>query len=697
MTLSTSALSALKKLAATREALVTENAIRAESLGAYRAAMRDVPYADQIPFENWMAKQSSKEPGYAEGGSVNQDQMQATPESNSAMAALARMLGKADAFARKPFGYNNPPAQVISDLLGVPALQKTAERAGYGEPLTSGKGWTSRMHPETEEALLAAPQFASPLGKMAQLTKGLPVGASIKPKGGNWLTGSVEDALRGLKRPEVGNYDPPGTWVPDAPNDALNSWVDNQLTRYIKNEMATPEDPIRALAERGVLHTPMEAGWEAEGLAGYRRGAGFPAEGHAKSETAKNWELASDQSLYPRKSGDLIDQYGADNPWLTKVPPETQAYSIGDPNMPHGLGFTHLMDELHNATNPASGLPLDLQLKYSALNQVSVPQAVERVAKINEWRAAQKAKANLAKANNAATVLHKEYPENNPKGLKWVELKKSEQMPEGWTEASRNKKTGKATSWYDENGIVHKTHPGERELSVALKYEGDTMGHCVGKYCPDVAEGRSRIFSLRSAKGEPHVTIETTPSGALKYDRVDPEMGDRDLMDTMSDRMSPAQGRKFQNWLENDWDGGSLAESVTGTPFAKFLPPREDTNTFRITQIKGKANRKPNDEYLPYVQDFVKSGKWSDVGDLGNTGLYNTQDIFNPAAQEFLRSKGVDLKPYIDPEETARYKEMFKKPDPGFANGGMVDSTNQGYNPAHVDRLVNQLRTELFQ
>lgn len=46
----------------------------------------------------------------------------------------------------------------------------------------------------------------------------------------------------------------------------------------------------------------------------------------------------------------------------------------------------------------------------------------------------------------------------------------------------------------------------------------------------------------------------------------------------------------------------------------------------RILQIKGKQNRAPNPEYLPYVQDFVKSGKWEEVGDLRNTGLLRAPD-----------------------------------------------------------------------
>jgi len=45
-------------------------------------------------------------------------------------------------------------------------------------------------------------------------------------------------------------------------------------------------------------------------------------------------------------------------------------------------------------------------------------------------------------------------------------------------------------------------------LADALKYEGEVMGHCVGGSCPEVESGRSRIISLRDAKGEPHVTLE---------------------------------------------------------------------------------------------------------------------------------------------------------------------------------------------
>lgn len=44
----------------------------------------------------------------------------------------------------------------------------------------------------------------------------------------------------------------------------------------------------------------------------------------------------------------------------------------------------------------------------------------------------------------------------------------------------------------------------------ALDFESDYMGHCVGKgsYDADVASGRTKIYSIRDERGEPHVTLE---------------------------------------------------------------------------------------------------------------------------------------------------------------------------------------------
>jgi hypothetical protein len=549
----------------------------------------------------------------------------------------------------------------------------------------------SALHPKRQDvkrvaepafALGTALQVAPAAGALTKLMNATgsagKIGASaakqigaIKPKGGNWLTGSVEDSVKGLKRDDdlvriARQNQVPLAEERLAETGALNSWVDKQLTRYIKNEMATPEDPVRALAEKGVLHVDPER-------------LNFRPETHGKflepgqtalaqSIPAKSWEGASDIKVFNNRAGDFLKDAGRGsspepsmtvtrNPWLQKVPPETQVHALSEPrSLPQDLGFDHLIDELRNATNPASGLPPELLLKYSSLPQVSVPQAVERVAKINEWRAAQKAEADLARANNAATVLHKEYPD---KGFKWVELKQGEQLPEGWRQDAKGQ-------YISPEGAFTSRNPNESVLQDALKYEGDTMGHCVGGYCDDVASGASRIFSLRDKKGQPHVTIETKPPRSSPYDHwyEQNSHGTPELEDFLAYAKANQPKGGLNEWYK-EW-----ASSTGRTPVE---PPAS------IIQIKGKGNNAPNEEYLPYVQDFVKSGKWSDVGDLQNSGLRRTSDAWNTAELKKIQDAGIQVPSHATQAEIDAIGEQVwpgqwgqsQKPD-GFARGGSV-------------------------
>jgi len=462
----------------------------------------------------------------------------------------------------------------------------------------------------------------------------------IKAPGGNWLSGSVEDALKGLKAPmrrpervgpDVITDDIWNAYLKDSPDQALNQFIDKQLTRYVKNDMATERDPIRALAEQGVLHVnPEQLNFRPETHGKYLEEGQTAV---AKSPAAKAWEGSSDLKVFKNKAGDFVsgDSWIPDtnatsntvqkNPWLVKVAPETDVHGVAEPRaLPADLGFDHLIDELRNATNPNSGLPQHLLLDPASLNRVSVPQAVQRVADINAWREAQKAEANSKIANNAATVLHKEYPDaaTNPKGLRWVELKAVERTSDNVPASMKAEYEYQLSRGLtpDQALLEIKRDIGHPELADALKYEGDTMGHCVGGYCGDVANGSSRIFSLRDAKGQPHVTIETAPSGSNK-----------------------------------------VSDLQAGTP-----------TDYNIIQIKGKANRKPNDEYLPFVQDFVKSGNWPDVGDLQNTGLVhknqfpmiNDTDVALPEGQT-----------YFTLDEIRKLRPDANLPQ-GYADGGAV-------------------------
>jgi hypothetical protein len=91
--------------------------------------------------------------------------------SNRAAGFAADALGALDDFARAPFGFKNPPAQIVSDIVGVPSLRKTLERMSYGQPLTNARqANVPFLKPETADALMMAP--LSPRTALAALMGG---------------------------------------------------------------------------------------------------------------------------------------------------------------------------------------------------------------------------------------------------------------------------------------------------------------------------------------------------------------------------------------------------------------------------------------------------------------------------------------------------------------------------------------------
>jgi hypothetical protein len=399
-------------------------------------------------------------------------------------------------------------------------------------------------------------------------------------------------------------------------------------------------------------------------------------------------------------AGELLRQgYAEQMPWLAKVPPETPVYLPSQSDAASNLGFSHLTDELRNAINPQSGLPENLLWKYSDLDKVTVPQAVERVAKINEWRAAQKAEADMARAMGPATQVVKEYPEQ---GYKWVELRQPketgrtvsvEKIPDeiqGMDDAQARRAVEEMA--YDEgldpgtpefNQFVEDILPRKTTMTVdesykaledALKYEGETMGHCVGGYCPDVVEGRSKIYSLRDKKGQPHVTIEVAPRNITAQEAI---------------KMAISEGLP-----EKGMETFNRVAEIMGS--GDFM--RQD-----IVQIKGKGNKAPKEDYLPAVQDFVRSGNWSEVGDLQNTGLVSIDKI---PEKRLYEAAGMKLPKYVTekerddlineynrltvgPTDANFMSEAYRFPPPeGFSRGGAV----RGYQAGGAARTLPELQ-----
>ena len=394
---------------------------------------------------------------------------------------------------------------------------------------------------------------------------------------------------------------------------AVNNWLGTKLDRYIRNEMATPEDPIRKLAEQGILHVnPDMINYDPSRY-------GVPLLGQpaptlmAESGPARVWEGATDYMMgRGMRLGKLaktdpsapgLKRFMDENPWVYKVAqadPDRKLY-LPSEDIGRDLGFDHLRDELLNSIDAESGLPQQLRLTNEQLGRMSVPDAVRHVSKINKWREKKKAEANFALANNAATAPFKDYPDQK---YGWFQLRAD-------------------------------TPEGRGALQEALRYEGDMMGHCVGGYCDDVLLGRSKIYSLRDKKtGAPHVTIEVVPP-------VDPYGLDfQDPAYRRNVELTPQTRAEYREYIRqwrvrNPNVTGELdSEQMTQALKEAGVPPKY---TPVIEQIKGKGNRKPKDEYLPFVQDFVRSGRWDSVEDLDNTGLV---DLMRHSTQFPLTSTG---------------------------------------------------------
>jgi len=565
------------------------------------------------------------------------------------------------------------------------------------------------------------PEAAQAAGKAATALSGLGALGVVKPKGGNWFAGSVERGLKPLRtRTVVVGQEPAdrirvleniireqeaaGAVTPEyldrnraerarlIGGAAINNWIDTKLTKYIKNEMATPEDPVRALAERGVLHVDPETlnQYSRRFTALQREMAGFPPEGMSQSLGAQRWEDFADYLIKSDTAGSWLDptKYGKGfvekaletNPWLAKVDPETPVYSVD--SLAHSVdygqaGFRHLIDELRNATNPDSGLPRSLQLSPDKLQKVTVPQAVELVDKINKWRAEQKVAADLKRSQNAATVEYKAYDtipgttEPNQRGLRWVELRTPEiTSADQLTPEAQARYKSYLSTGVGEEAALRQAAKHDKSLAESLKYEGEMMGHCVGGYCSDVESGRSRIYSLRDKKGEPHVTVEVSPRTMSPSEFYHSDLATQSLFDRLDKVDEAAINRDKRSWWEE-----VVRESPEYQEYLKTIPPQ-------ITQIKGKANRAPKDEYLPFVQDFVRSGQWSSVGDLQNIGMRSARDVFSEGELNMLRQAGQDVPPALSGEDIQRLHNLIVPEGQRLkynARGQVIGSENPNY------------------
>lgn len=183
-------------------------------------------------------------------------------------------------------------------------------------------------------------------------------------------------------------------------------------------------------------------------------------------------------------------------------------------------------------------------------------------------------------------TLYKDYGD----GMKWIQLDKPGQFAresDAMGHSVRGYEPPRRVDNYDE--VVNQvTRGGPHPDWVEASGDSGHSSYGLGGW-EAIKRGDAKVYSLRDAKGKSLATVE------------------------VHDHKNAAGNRGIVN--------NSLAE---------------------ITQIKGPQNRAPSPSALPYIQDFVKSGKWGEVGDAHNAGL--TRSIQPDGNVKFLTAEELDNK-----------------------------------------------------
>lgn len=573
---------------------------------------------------------------------------------------------------------------------------------------------------------------------------------AIKERGGNWPDDRLDTMLRQrlldslptlftdpINRSELApNWEEKANDIGYSPeqkqrlitSNALNQWLSRRLKNYIKNDLGTPKDPVRDLADQGITHindlgefaNDLESNLVVDRVIGKARKAqGQPAEGFATTALGRDWESRSDLSISPQKLRDWIDMNpsgAAINIGIEKAlekDPNAKMNTLDSSSIEEDLGFGHLTDELYNAIRADSDLPQHLRLSIKDLERMAVPEAVRLVAKINKYR---KDLAEKATVKNVA-----EFRQNFPAvlqfedGSSWHQLKLPDikhELPEGYSVNIANvTEKGNIYGLVDKDGNVHDYTEEDNPyrplhaisldpdkvvdaysdilnmsiLDRALKEEGELMGHCVGGYCDDVADDESNIFTLRDSKGKPHVTIEAIPQHPLKeFLRLNNAILQQSRFNKLRAQLDEPENsdiayftpKKVISFVVAHFKEAGLEE---GTDYR--LP--RDSSKFSIVQIKGKGNKEVVSRYRQQVIDFLNdlpTDLLKDVSELRNIDAVDTLAMYDPDLTygaeiiNAVKKYVPDLPRFIPRDE---WKELTNKyyinnDRAGFKDGGKV-------------------------
>jgi hypothetical protein len=161
----------------------------------------------------------------------------------------------------------------------------------------------------------------------------------------------------------------------------------------------------------------------------------------------------------------------------------------------------------------------------------------------------------LRKMRRGGTMLAQWYEAKRP-NLGQYDFSRAWREASAWSETEGPVPQGEVVVELSDGWTAQKLATKEQ-----LNVEGEKMQHCVGSYADEVKNARTTIYSLRDAKGQPHVTIE------VKNDRVQQTQGKQNRK---PDAKYQKYVEEFDGWLEeNDIEADKIPAHLQ--PYAEAL------------------------------------------------------------------------------------------------------------------------------
>lgn len=515
-------------------------------------------------------------------------------------------------------------SQVIDEETGQPksmqAVQQFVrdhpEETALGAAAVAAGGW-----------MYMSPEDAEKIG-----IGGLVMAGAVKGKGGMWHPEAMEKLSNPLMRSMVpatvdrgiiglqqeGNLRPDyERYIP------VVQWSDKSVKNYLNKHAGTEGDPLRNVE--------------------------FPMLGDGVTfGDAMDSLISSKKEIGPRGPEDVW-QYGADAKLSNRTEPMDRNQVILDHERTwdkqeaiQGV-LSHVGDYLREFVPPGR------------LQQYDLVRAVRETAEQDARQA--KAMESARGYHSDKLPLYKAYDD----GMTWRDVGAVKELTPEMTKTIKPTLDGLFQAMYPDGQPIYRIDPFTKEKTRVLENtpleaynaghlanEGNVLGHCVGGYCEAVHNGESKIYSLRDKQGMSHVTVEVAPPDPRIHTPGD--FYDKVASDEYRAR-HPIPADAGTVYGDRGW-----AKDIIASPEHQQWIKSQPAD---IIQIKGKQNRAPVDKYLPYVQDFVRSGKWGDVGDLQNTGLHDVSRL--SAGEQSVAKRLYPGEKYLTSEQRADLESPVKQ------------------------------------